>query len=336
MEQLDSENKKFFVYAFLDPRKPGVFEYDNYTFNYEPFYIGKGKNKRDTDNLRLSFDNKDKSNPYKNNKIKRIVESTNSFPIIIKIIENVDENSAFECEKKLIQKIGRPPFGPLTNIADGGWGGNTCTTDEIKKRTSEKSRETQNSLSEKGKHNFQDPDFIEKNKERISKNLASKGMHPSQIMSKNKTHPFLNEDFKKRNAKKTTERNLDLASKGMHPSQIAAKEKRHSFQNPEFIKNNSKRHKEYMKEQVEKGTAYWKSEEHSKLMKERIANGTSQKERIIKQLKDMIKECVDINETNWNSKPFMRQGRISWSNTKKYFSDFDKIIEETKLDGSME
>ena len=32
----------FYVYAYLDPRKPGVFQYKDFRFDYEPFYIGKG------------------------------------------------------------------------------------------------------------------------------------------------------------------------------------------------------------------------------------------------------------------------------------------------------
>ena len=36
-----------YVYAYLDPRKPGKYSYKglNVSFLYEPFYIGKGKNR---------------------------------------------------------------------------------------------------------------------------------------------------------------------------------------------------------------------------------------------------------------------------------------------------
>jgi len=33
----------YYVYALLDPRKNGPFKFDNIVFDYEPFYIGKGK-----------------------------------------------------------------------------------------------------------------------------------------------------------------------------------------------------------------------------------------------------------------------------------------------------
>ena len=34
--------KKYYVYIYIDPRKPGKFKYGEYEFDYEPFYIGKG------------------------------------------------------------------------------------------------------------------------------------------------------------------------------------------------------------------------------------------------------------------------------------------------------
>ncbi len=37
----------FYVYAYLDPRKEGRFQYGTHIFGYEPFYIGIGKGKRD-------------------------------------------------------------------------------------------------------------------------------------------------------------------------------------------------------------------------------------------------------------------------------------------------
>ena len=39
---------KYYVYIYLDPRKPGQFQYSglNMCFLYEPFYIGKGSDKQ--------------------------------------------------------------------------------------------------------------------------------------------------------------------------------------------------------------------------------------------------------------------------------------------------
>ena len=58
-------DNRFYVYALLDPRKPGRYEYKDICFLYEPFYIGKGKENRCYDHFRGGSL---KKNSYKNNK----------------------------------------------------------------------------------------------------------------------------------------------------------------------------------------------------------------------------------------------------------------------------
>jgi len=116
-----NNSKKYYVYAYLDPRKDGSFSYGDYQFEYEPFYIGKGKGYRDKSHLTESSLNN--SNNFKNNKIKKIL-SLKLKPLIIRIESKLTENEALQLEIKLIKIIGRSNInkGPLTNLTDGGDG----------------------------------------------------------------------------------------------------------------------------------------------------------------------------------------------------------------------
>jgi len=117
----------YYVYVYLDPRKPGNYVYDDIFFDYEPFYVGKGKNNKCYEGL------KDNTKTFKKNKIKKILNS-GYFPVIIKYIENISEKVSFSNEKELIIKIGRldKKLGPLTNLTDGGEG--YTLSDETKRK----------------------------------------------------------------------------------------------------------------------------------------------------------------------------------------------------------
>lgn len=114
----------YYVYVYLDPRKPGKYIYGNYKFNYEPFYIGKGKDKRITCHL---FE-KNSNNKLKFNKIQKIKRESKKGVIISKLKSNLLENDAFILETNLILNIGRIDLktGPLTNLTDGGEGSSNC------------------------------------------------------------------------------------------------------------------------------------------------------------------------------------------------------------------
>lgn len=105
----------FYVYIYLDPRKPGKYVYGDYCFLYEPFYIGKGKGRR--------YKRCINRNKYFINKCDRIWKS-NLIPIVIKLFKNINEIKSFEIEKQLILEIGRKDLnkGPLINFTDGGDG----------------------------------------------------------------------------------------------------------------------------------------------------------------------------------------------------------------------
>lgn len=110
----------FYVYAYLDPRKSGSFDYKEIHFDYEPFYIGKGKGDRD----QVHLIEKDSGNRHKHNKIQQIIREGFE-PIIIRLQEELSEQEAWDLEERLINLIGRSYYktGPLTNLKDGGQGG---------------------------------------------------------------------------------------------------------------------------------------------------------------------------------------------------------------------
>ena len=126
----------FYVYVYLDPRKPGHYVYSEYEFNYEPIYVGKGNNGRAYVHL---YESKQKYNGNKSftNKIKKIQKEYGIDPIIIKIKETLTEDMAFEIEKEMIYVIGRrdKKLGVLCNLTDGGQGssGYKFTSEQVEK-----------------------------------------------------------------------------------------------------------------------------------------------------------------------------------------------------------
>lgn len=106
----------YYVYIYLDPRKPGKYNYLGYNFEFEPFYVGKGTKSRILRHLK-EVDR----NPLKVNKISKIKREGHS-PIIIKLVSGLTDKEAIEIEERLIKSIGRiiTKTGPLTNIPERG------------------------------------------------------------------------------------------------------------------------------------------------------------------------------------------------------------------------
>lgn len=117
-------NNEYYCYVLLDPRRPGKHSYLNYQFDFEPYYVGKGKGWR----LNRHFTKHESDRDYNNikfGKIRKIrsagFDPSKYFSIIIK---DSSEEDVFSMEKTLISNIGRLDLktGPLSNLTEGGDG----------------------------------------------------------------------------------------------------------------------------------------------------------------------------------------------------------------------
>lgn len=120
----------YYVYVFLDPRKPGIYRYNDLIFDFEPYYVGKGNKQRIKKHFfeyHLDHDN----NKLKTNKIRKIIEAKfNPEDFAVKLKTDLVEEESLKLEMEIISKIGRKNanLGPLTNLTDGGDGlsGHIC------------------------------------------------------------------------------------------------------------------------------------------------------------------------------------------------------------------
>ena len=179
----------FYVYIYLDPRKPGEYIYDDLKFDYEPFYVGKGTGRR------IESSMYDKLNKFKSNKIKKIKEN-NINPITFKIYENLTEIDSLSKEIIVIQKIGRiiKHNGPLTNFSDGGTGGDNISKHPHNKEIREKMSNSQKG----GKNNFYGRKHSDETKKILSK------IHKEKIGDKN---PFYGKTHTEETKRKISEKN---------------------------------------------------------------------------------------------------------------------------------
>jgi hypothetical protein len=108
--------KIFYVYALLDPRKPGPFYYGHWKFSHEPLYVGEGKGERVYTHLNGKSHNK-----HLKRVLKKLILQGLSAIVEMKSVR-ITKFEAAELEEKLIDKIGRKNIktGPLLNNSKGG------------------------------------------------------------------------------------------------------------------------------------------------------------------------------------------------------------------------
>lgn len=196
-----------YVYVYLDPRKSGDYSYNEYSFCYEPFYVGIGKGSRLLDHLSY----KEHYNPFLGRKINRI-RKIGRFPVITKLQENLFREEAQSKEKELILKIGKFPQGPLTNLTDGGDGFTGKHTQETKDRISEKNKLIKHTkewsekivLSRKQNGSYMVSEDVkeylsELGKKRVGEKNSFYGKHHTEEWKKNHSECMEKKESKKKN-----------------------------------------------------------------------------------------------------------------------------------------
>jgi DNA-directed RNA polymerase beta' subunit len=129
---MNMENNDYYVYVYLNQTKMGKWMYNEHEFEFQPFYVGKGRRKREIMHL-CPFMLKAKT--YKNSIIKSIINKTNEQPIHYRLYENLSNDEAIAFEIDIINHFGRLDNGSgiLANGTDGGDGANNFSNETCKK-----------------------------------------------------------------------------------------------------------------------------------------------------------------------------------------------------------
>jgi hypothetical protein len=122
---------RYYVYILLDNTKKGNYDNEFCSVEFKPFYVGKGdflsKNRIDRHLVHYSETKrklKKITNLHKYNTIKKL-QKYGFDPNFIIVCKDDDEKKILEIESKLIKFYGKfKEGGLLTNISDGGVGGN--------------------------------------------------------------------------------------------------------------------------------------------------------------------------------------------------------------------
>lgn len=122
----------YYVYVYLNQLNSGVWTYLDHTFNYQPFYIGKGRAKREGVHLCPSLLS---IKSMKNSIIKSIINELDETPIHYRVYTGLTNDEALNIEIEMIKHFGRKDNGTgiLGNHTDGGEGGNNFSDVTLEK-----------------------------------------------------------------------------------------------------------------------------------------------------------------------------------------------------------
>lgn len=135
----------YYIYVYLNQLKCGIWTYHDHTFEYQPFYIGKGRNKREIIHLCPSMLT---TKSIKNSTIKSIINESGEMPIHYRIYSGLTNKEAINIEIDMIKHFGRKDNGTgiLANHTDGGDGANNFSIETLKKVGGKKRKVYQYSL----------------------------------------------------------------------------------------------------------------------------------------------------------------------------------------------
>jgi hypothetical protein len=227
LEDKSFENTKYYTYIYLDPRKPGKYIYEEFSFEFEPFYVGAGHGNRYLFHIieahtKYKLEDMEKMNKHKRNKILKIERENKTEPIILKLKENITELEAFNFEILLIAKIGRINVGtgPLTNLTPGGDGkGKKMPPEAIEKlRKILTGRKVSPEHAAKNRLAFKGKTHTKETKKRMSESQKARHKaHPMTEESKqqiSKTHYIKKEAGFKPNITDEARRKMSIPWKG--------------------------------------------------------------------------------------------------------------------------
>lgn len=132
---------EYYVYIHCDPRKLGIFTYGDYSFDYEPFYVGKGKASTNRAYIHITYakNTQGKSTNHHRNRLRGILNESLE-PIILILHDNLTHEQSCAKEIEIITLIGRQDLsvGPLLNLTNGGEGSyGRILSEDTKKKISD-------------------------------------------------------------------------------------------------------------------------------------------------------------------------------------------------------